>query len=163
MGTWAHTGIWAHTDTWVYHGQPMCPNVPNEMSHIFNFQCRLSIVNSCVSMCPCAPMCPMVWYALDLIRTYYLWDWLFIVNSCVSMCPYAPMWPMIWYSPISSETGCSLWHHVFVCVHVPNDLCHIFNLQYCLSMVNSGVFMYPCGQEFETYLFFYNITLINLR
>ena len=117
-------------------------------------------------MCQYVPMCPYV--SNVLIHTYYLWDWLFIVNSFVCTCPFAPMWPIIWYIPITSKTGCSLWHRVFVCAqwfesslkppihvvrgkfmcqyvpiypHVTNDLIHTYNLWDWLFIVTPCVCM----------------------
>ena len=147
----------------------MCPHMAKGLNHRYYFQYWLSIVYSCVSMCKCAPMWPMIWYipvtsetvcllqthvsfyvpmcphvANGLSHSYNLQYLLHIVNSCVCMWPFAPMWPIIWYTSITSKTDFPLWIHVFVCSHVANDLRQSYNLQYCLSIVNSCVYMCLC-------------------
>ena len=88
---------------------PICPNVANSLVHTSKHWEWLLVVRSCVPMCQCAPMWPMVWdtaiptdtfyplfthvsecahlpvVANGLILTYNLWDWFFIVRSCVNL------------------------------------------------------------------------------
>ena len=42
----------------------MCPNLANGLIYTYKLRDWLLIMHSCVCMCPCAPMWPMVWYIL---------------------------------------------------------------------------------------------------
>ena len=103
----------------------MCPHVANGLRHSYSHWYLLSIVHSCVWMCPYAPcgqwfntyqyplrlvfhceiLCqyvPMCSHVADsFINTYNLRDWLAILSLCDFMCPSAPLCPMVWYYPYS--------------------------------------------------------------
>ena len=151
---------------------PICQNDPNYLSHIYNLQYLLYIVNSCVCMCPCDPMWPMVWYKSKTFETvcsfwthvslhahvanylrlsYDLQYWLSMAKSWVCKCLCASICPMVWYTTINSETGFSLWTYVSVSVHVPS--CEQWFKKrpqppILLSLVKVCVHVPPYGQYF---------------
>ena len=119
---------------------PMCPHVSNGLIHTYNLWDWLFIVTPCVCMCPNVPN--------DLSHIFNLQYWLSMVNLRVIMWPWTPMWAMVWYTPITSETGCSLWaHYVFNTIHYYNlwDKCSLWSymslcknsLQYLLDILYS--------------------------
>ena len=103
----------------------ICPLINSLM--FFSMLCQL-----CVSMCPFAPMWPLVWctdgiwqnmfqyvpFCQHLSTNWIHWKFFsMLCQACVSMCPCAPMWQLVWYLVCLWKAECQ--HVCQACVMCP--------------------------------------------
>ena len=118
----------------------MCPLVANGFIHTYKLRHWLLIVSSCVPVCPCAPMWPMVWDTGITFNAYHT------LCTHVSVCAHVPPCGQWFHKYLETQTmvvDCELvCPCVFMCPNVANGLRNSYNLQ-CLSyIVHSRVCMY---------------------